>query len=44
MNNQLEREAVKKIFKKNPAKVDAMSDAQVVAIYKRLLAQGKIGK
>lgn len=44
MNLLKEREAVKKIFKKNPAKVDEMSDAQIVAIYKRLQAQGKIGK
>lgn len=43
MNNQKEREAVKKVFK-NPERVDKMSDAQVIAIYTRLKSQGKLAK
>jgi hypothetical protein len=43
MNNQKEREEVKKHFK-DPTRVDRMSDAQVIAIYRRLQAQGKLAK
>jgi hypothetical protein len=42
MSTQKEREAIKVIFK-DPSKVNDMSDAQVIAIYKRLLSQGKLG-
>lgn len=43
MSTQKEREAVKKVFK-NPERVDRMTDAQVIAIYKRLASQGKLVK
>lgn len=42
-----EREALKNVYPKSPgwaAKVDKMSDVQVVAIYSKFRAQGKLGR
>lgn len=47
MNSQREREEIKKVYPKSPTwaeKVNKMSDEQVIAIYKKFLAQGKLGK
>lgn len=43
MNTQIEREQLKKVFK-DPMRVDKMSDAQVIAIYAKFKAQGKLVK